>query len=201
MAGTGTFAAEIVDWARAAGHEVDGLIEMLDPSRVGMSIDGLPVVAAGHGDPGRRAILGLGGDREAHWEILARQGWRAAAVIHPAASLAGDVEVGEGAAIGPLAVIGAATGIGSQTILSRGALVGHHVRIGKFATLNLGVNVGGKSAIGDGAFVGMGATILNDVNIGAGAIVGAGSLVLRDVEPGCRVQGAPAVLVAGAPGD
>jgi hypothetical protein len=30
VAGTGSFAAEIVDWARAAGARVVGLIELLD---------------------------------------------------------------------------------------------------------------------------------------------------------------------------
>jgi hypothetical protein len=33
VAGTGTFAAEIADWARASGATVHGRIEMRDPAR------------------------------------------------------------------------------------------------------------------------------------------------------------------------
>ena len=31
IGGTGSFAAELADWARAAGHRVEGLIELHDP--------------------------------------------------------------------------------------------------------------------------------------------------------------------------
>jgi UDP-perosamine 4-acetyltransferase len=201
IAGTGSFAAEISDWARAAGEEVVGLIEMIDPARVGSRIDGLPVLAPESCPAGGRAVLGLGGERRASWERLAAAGWTPGTIIHPAAHLASDAAVQEGAVVGPLAVIGAAARIGEFSVVSRGALVGHHTRVGSFVTLNPGANVGGNSAIESDAFVGMGAVIVDHASIGAAAVVAAGAVVLRDVAGATRVQGVPARPVAVQPGE
>ena len=196
VAGTASFAAEIADWARAAGLRVAGLIEMVDPDRVGTERHGVPVLALDRASAGAQAVLGLGGDRREHWEQLAGRGWDARTIVHPTCCLASDVQLGAGATIGPLAVVGAGAVLGDQVIVSRGALVGHHVDVGPFATLNPGVNVGGNSTIGEGAFVGMGATIVDGTSVGAGAVIAAGAVVVRDVEPGTRVQGVPAKPVA-----
>jgi sugar O-acyltransferase (sialic acid O-acetyltransferase NeuD family) len=196
VVGTGSFAAEIADWANASGARVVGLIEMLDPARVGTVIDGFRVCGLQADTVGAFAVLGLGGDRRARWTVLAGHGWRGMTIAHPTACLAADAQLGTGTTLGPLTVVGARSVIGDHTILSRGSLVGHHVKIGAFATVNPGVNVGGNSTIEDDVFIGMGATIVNNKTIGAGAIVGAGALVLHDVRPGARVQGVPAREVA-----
>ena len=198
IAGTGSFAAEVADWASAAGIEVLGLIELLDERRVGTTLHGFRVVALDPDRAGARAVIGAGGDRRALWRELAARGWSPRTVVHPTAALAASVELGPGALVGPRAVIGAATIVGEQTILSRGVLVGHHVEIAAFATLNPGVNVGGNTSIGDGAFLGIGATVVDGVRVGDGATVAAGAVVLRDVEVGARVQGIPARAVTGS---
>jgi sugar O-acyltransferase (sialic acid O-acetyltransferase NeuD family) len=198
VAGTGSFAAEISDWARAAGIEVLGLVEMEDQRRVGQRRHGLEVVAAADPPVGAVAVLGLGGDRRGSWAVLSEHGWKALTLVHPAASLASDVRVGAGATVGPMAVVGAASEIGEQAIVSRGALVGHHVSVGAYATLNPGVNVGGNATIGEDAFVGMGAVVANGITVGERALVAAGAVVVRDVEPGARVQGVPARQVTTA---
>ena len=190
VAGTGTFAVEVVDWAREAGCEVEGLVELFDPARVGASLHGLPVVAAEAAEG--RAVIGVGGDRRSVWERLAAAGWGTFAVCHPAALLPDSVEVAPGAVVGPAAVVGACTTIGSHALISRGALVGHHVRIGAYATLNPGVNVGGNSHLAEDAFLGMGCVVVNGVRVGHGALVAAGAVVVRDGAPGARVQGVPA---------
>ena len=191
VAGSGSFAAEVADWARALGWHVAGLVEMLDSSRVGSTLHGLPVVGLDSAN-GAPVALGIGGDRRQCWDLLAARGWRPLTLVHPSASLAADVRVGAGATIGPRAVVGAGTEIAEQAIISRGALIGHHALVGAYSTLNPGVNIGGNTSIGDGAFLGMGATVINGICIGDGAVVGAGALVLRDVEAGTRVQGSPA---------
>lgn len=196
VAGTGSFAAEIVDWARAAGARVVGLVEMVDPARVGTTRHGVPVCGLDDVPADGRVVIGMGGDRRAAWEQLAAGGWRAASITHEAAHLAADVRLGAGAIIGPHAVIGAGSVIGEHAILSRGALVGHHVRVAEFATLNPGVNIGGNSRIEADAFIGMGATIVDGSAVGAGAVVAAGAVVLSDVDAGARVQGVPAREVA-----
>jgi sugar O-acyltransferase (sialic acid O-acetyltransferase NeuD family) len=196
IAGTGSYAAEIVDWARAAGATVVGLVELLDSARVGMVKHGVPVCDL-HDVPADGTVaIGLGGDRRAVWAQLAASGWRGCAVAHPAASLAADAQLRAGAVIGPQAVVGAGSVIGEHAIVSRGALVGHHVVVGEFATLNPGVNIGGNSRIEADAFIGIGATVTNGTTVGAAAVVAAGAVVLNDVEAGTRVQGVPARLVA-----
>ena len=192
MAGTGSFAAEISDWAEAAGIKVLGLIEMLSDHRPARTRHALPVVGLQLSQPGASAVLGLGGDRREPWNRLMAYGWAPMTVVHPAASLASDVRLGAGVTIGPQAVFGAATVIGDHAIVSRGALVGHHVSVGAFATLNPGVNIGGNASIGTDVFIGMGATVVNGVTVGDRAVIAAGAVVMRDVAAETRVQGVPA---------
>lgn len=192
VAGTGSFALELVEYARAAGHDVVALVELVDPGRVGGEAHGLPIVGP-DADRGA-AVVGLGGDRLALWSLLAEHGWRAARVVHPAAVVSPSAVLGAGLVVGPGAVVGAAAKLGAHSLVSRGALVGHHAVIGPGAVLNPGANVAGNSAIGEGATIGMGAAVLNGVKVGAGAVVAAGAVVVRDVEPATRVQGVPARL-------
>jgi sugar O-acyltransferase (sialic acid O-acetyltransferase NeuD family) len=192
VAGTGTFAAEIASWAADSGLEPEGLIEMLDPKRLGSTIHGLRVVGIEEVKEGGSAAIGIGADRRETWIRLAEAGWDECQIVHPGAHLAPSATLSPGVTVGPAAVVGAHSVIGRGAILSRGTLVGHHVTVGDFAALNPGCNVGGNSTIGDGAMIGMGATILNGISIGEGATVAAGAVVLRDVEDGVRVQGVPA---------
>jgi UDP-perosamine 4-acetyltransferase len=192
VAGTGSFALEVVEYARAAGHDVVALLELVDQTRVGNEIQGLPVVGL-EVEPGA-AVIGLGGDRLALWSRLAEHGWRSERVVHPAAVVSLSATVGAGAVVGPGAVVGAATELGPHSLVSRGALVGHHVRIGGGAVLNPGANVAGNSIVGEGVTIGMSAAVVNGVTVGARAIVAAGAVVVRDVEPATRVQGVPATV-------
>jgi sugar O-acyltransferase (sialic acid O-acetyltransferase NeuD family) len=191
VAGTGSFALEAVEYARAAGQDVVGLVELVDPSRIGGEIHGLPVVGPDAG-PGRSALLGLGGDRLSLWALLAEHGWSPATAVHPAAHVSPSASVADGCLVGPAAVVGAAAELGPQSLVARGALVGHHARIGAGAVLNPGANVGGNTRVGDGAVLGMGAIVVNGVEVGAGAVVAAGAVVVRPVAPATRVQGVPA---------
>lgn len=196
VAGTGSFALEVVEYARACGHDVVGLLELADSSRVGSELHGL-LVAGVEAGPGT-AALGLGGDRLLLWSLLAEHGWRAATVVHPAAHVSPSAQLAEGCLVGPRAVIGAAAELGRQALVARGTLVGHHARLGDGAVLNPGANVGGNARVGDGAVLGMGAIVVNGVEVGARAVVAAGAVVVRPVAPATRVQGIPARLFSPA---
>lgn len=190
VAGTGSYALEVVEYARAAGLTVTGLVELVDVARVGTTIHDLPVVAA---QPARGGVvIAMGADRLARWATLA-PGWDPVTVVHPAAQISPSAVVGEGCVIGPGAVIGAATLVEDHALVARGALVGHHVRIGPGAVVNPGANVGGNARVGARAQIGMGAIVLNGVTVGEAAVVAAGAVVVRPVADGQRVQGVPAV--------
>jgi sugar O-acyltransferase (sialic acid O-acetyltransferase NeuD family) len=189
IAGTGSFALEVVEYAAAAGWSVAGLIELMDEERVGSEIHGLPVV---DGSAPGLAVVGAGGDRGAMWAPLAEQGWRAATVRHPAAHVSPSARLAPGCVIAPAAVVAAASELGEHVLIGRGALVGHHTRLGRGVVLNPGANVAGHVEVGAGARIGMGAVVSDHVGIGEGAVGDAGAVVVRDVPAGTRVQGVPA---------
>ena len=193
IAGTGSFAAEIADWAVEAAVEVEGLIALQRARQVGSVVHGIQVVDLEAPPPEGEAVLGLGGDRQANWQLLADAGWSAGGVVHPTAQIARSARVAPSATIGPRSVVGAEAEIGEHAIVSRGVLVGHHVQVGRFATLNPGANVGGNSEIGAGAFLGMGCVVVNGLSVGTGATVAAGAVTIRDVPAEARVQGVPAL--------
>lgn len=189
IAGTGSFALEVVEYAMAAGWRVAGLIELMDDERVGSAIHGLPVRDGA--DPGI-AVIGAGGDRNAMWAPLAAKGWQAATVRHPTAHVSPSARLAPGCVIAPAAVVAAASEVGEHVLIGRGALVGHHTRLGGGVVLNPGANVAGHVQVGEGTTIGMGAVVADHVTIGEGALVAAGAVVVRDVSAGARVQGVPA---------
>jgi sugar O-acyltransferase (sialic acid O-acetyltransferase NeuD family) len=193
VAGTGSFALEITEYAEAAGLRVVGLIELVDSARVGSKIHGFEVLGVDHGSSSRGSVvIGFSGDRLAHWSALAEQGWAAGSLIHPRAHVSPSAVVGEGSIIGPGAIVGAASQVGGHVLLGRGVLIGHHVRVDAGVTLNPGANIAGNAAIGQGATIGMGALISNGITVGAGATVASGAVVVKPVHPHTRVQGVPA---------
>jgi sugar O-acyltransferase (sialic acid O-acetyltransferase NeuD family) len=193
VAGTGSYAAEIAEYAAAAGLRVAGLVELIDPTRIGSTIHGFQVFDA-DAVPKDGALLAIaaGSDRSAKWAALAEHGWAAVTIVHAAAVVSPSVNIGSGSIVGPTAVIGAQTELAEQVLIGRGALIGHHVTLGDGVVINPGANLGGNTHVGAGSAIGMGATIVNGLTIGVGATIAAGSVVVRDVAAGSRVQGVPA---------
>jgi sugar O-acyltransferase (sialic acid O-acetyltransferase NeuD family) len=192
VVGTRSFAAEVVEYATAAGFHVAGLLEPHDRDRVGTEVHGLPV--AWLEDAGRvSAAVGTGErDRRQVAERLTAAGIEPVALVHPAAHVSASANIREGCVVGPAAVVGAETELGRHVVVGRGALVGHHVVVGDFATLNPGANVGGNTTIGSGALVAIGAVVRDHVRVGGSALVAAGAVVVGDVPDGVEVRGLPA---------
>jgi acetyltransferase EpsM len=191
VAGTGSFAADVAEIARDAGHQVAGLIELLDPARAGETIHGLPVVGR-EAPPGAYFVLGAGGHRRVLCQELAQAGWRRQTVTHPSAHVPFSVSLGDGVLVGPRVVLGASAVVEDDALLARGVLVGHHTRVGCGAVLNPGANVAGNVTLGPGAFLGLGCVIRDHISIGAGAVVAAGAVVVADVAEETHVRGVPA---------
>jgi sugar O-acyltransferase (sialic acid O-acetyltransferase NeuD family) len=201
LAGTGSFALEVLEYARAAGRRVLGLIELVDRDRIGTTVHGLRVIGpqALPADAAE-AVIAIGGDRTALWARLSCYGWTPGSVIHPLAAVSPSSHIGAGTVIGPLAVLGARARIGEHGLVGRGALIGHHAGLAAGVVVNPGANIGGNTFVGEGTQIGMGATVLNALRIGSRAWVAAGAVVIRDVPDGVRVQGVPArIYGAGKP--
>jgi sugar O-acyltransferase (sialic acid O-acetyltransferase NeuD family) len=194
VVGAGWFATEVASWADEAGWSVSGLVEMLNPARIGTRHEGYEVVDAESLAPGTRVVVAGGREdkRREGWELVERQGCVAVTVIHPTAHLAPTVTLAPGAIVAPAAVIGTGTDVGEHALVGRGTLVGHHVSVGSFVRLLPGSNVAGHTVFEDDVTVGMSAAVIDHVRIGRGAVVAAGAVVVRDVPAQTRVQGVPA---------
>jgi UDP-3-O-[3-hydroxymyristoyl] glucosamine N-acyltransferase len=189
---------EIAGWAEESGWSVAGLVELLDPARVGSRLGGYAVVDATSVPRDVVAIAAGGRDhpRREVWSLADRMGCLAGTVIHPTAHVAASATVAPGAIVAPGVVLGAGSIAGEHALLSRGTLVGHNVTIGPFARLQPGANVGGHVQLGADVTVGMAGVVVEHVSIGGAATVAAGAVVLRDVTPHTRVQGVPARVYA-----
>jgi sugar O-acyltransferase (sialic acid O-acetyltransferase NeuD family) len=194
VVGAGWFAVEVAGWAEDSGWRVAGLVELVDPARVGMAHAGYAVVEAAALPRDAMAVVAgaRDHDRRDAWDLAESRGCRAATIVHPTAHVAGSASIAPGAIVGPAAVIGAGTAAGEHALLSRGTLVGHHVTIGPFTRLLPGANVASHVELGPDVTVGMSAAVVDHLSVGESAVVAAGAVVLRDVPPRTRVQGVPA---------
>ncbi len=119
--------------------------------------------------------------------------------VSPAATVMGDVELGENVSIWPGAVLRGDCGkivIGEGTNVQDNCVIHHSTVIGKHCTLGHGAIVHG-CVIGDNCMVGMGATVLTGAQLGDNCLVGAGALVTgKTVAPaGSVLLGSPAKVV------
>ncbi len=119
-------------------------------------------------------------------------GARAPVLIHPAATIGSDVEIGPGALLSTGSRITTNVRLGRHVHLNVAATVAHDCRIGDYVSLSPGVHLSGCVTLEDGVFLGTGAVVNPGCRIGAGAVVGSGAVVVDDVPPGVTVVGVPA---------
>jgi sugar O-acyltransferase (sialic acid O-acetyltransferase NeuD family) len=125
-------------------------------------------------------------------------GRRPATLVHPRATVGGDVTLGPGTVICALASITTNVTTGRHVLLDVAASVAHDCRLRDYATLAPGARVCGDVEIGDRAWIGSQATVVRMRRIGPGAVVGAGAVVVDDVLPDLVVAGVPARPIAAA---
>jgi len=169
-----------------------------DTKRRGAKLCGYPVIGGGEAllAGGRRVKAGIVaiGDNAARARVaawLTEHGFRAASAIHPAATIARDVEIGKGTAVMAGCVINSGARIGSHVILNTGASVDHDCAIGDFVHVAPGCHLCGGVKVGAGALLGVGTVVIPGVSIGTHVVVGAGSTVLQGIPDGARVAGSP----------
>lgn len=201
LLGGGGHARVVLDAARAIGaFDIRGFTAA-DP--VQEDLDGIPylggdeILAELQGRGVTDAVVAVGSIRPgtvraALFEQIGRAGLRAATIVHPAATIASLVDLGEGTVVFARCVINAGSRIGRNAILNTSATIEHDCVIADHVHVSPGAVLGGGVHVDDGAHVGIGATVLQGIHIGAGALVGAGAVVTKDVAPGAVVVGVPA---------
>lgn len=150
------------------------------------------------GEVGHDAVaIGIGHNatRRRFWEQLRASGEHVATLIHPAATIARNVLIGEGTVVFAGAIIETGSRIGANVILNTGCRINHHNRIDDHAHVGPGALTGGDVVLDTGAFLGIGATVHPQRVVGAWATVGAGATVIHPVAPHTVVAGVPARLL------
>lgn len=139
-------------------------------------------------------ILGVGSNtiRSKMAQRAKENGGQCLRVIHPSASLAEKVEIGEGTFIARNVAVNPLVLIGENGILNTSCSIDHECQIGSNVHVAPGAVLAGNVEVGEGAFIGGNAVIKEGVRIGNYAVIGAGSVVINDVPDHQVVVGNPA---------
>jgi len=113
-------------------------------------------------------------------------------VVHPRATVADGVMIGEGSVVMAGAVVNPGAAVGNFCIVNTNASLDHDSILEDYASLAPGVNVGGGCRIGRASAIGIGAAVIHGITIGDDAIIGAGAVVVTSIPPRVVAYGSPA---------
>jgi len=102
-------------------------------------------------------------------------------VIHPAAWVAADAEIGAGCQIMAGAIIQPEARLGRQCIINALSYLDHQTSLGEGCELAAGSKVMGHTEIGSNTLIGVSAVVLSRLRIGNNVSISAGSIVAADV--------------------
>lgn len=177
-----------------------------DPATVGQRVLGVSILGSDDILPRLRAegvsgaFIGVGsvGDcqvRRQLFELARTLGFQVVNAIHPDATVARSVRMGQGVTIAAQAALNPDVVLGDNVIVNTGAQLDHDCHVGDHVHIAPGAHISGGVHIDTCAHVGVGATIIQGIHIGAGALVGAGTVALRDVPSNVTVFGVPARVI------
>lgn len=116
-------------------------------------------------------------------------------LIHPAAIIAKNVEIGMGTVVMAGVVINSDAKIGNGCIVNTCASVDHDCYIGEFSHIAVGAHIAGTVKIGSNTWIGAGATVSNNIEIVSDCTIGAGAVVVKDIVDSGTYIGVPAVKI------
>jgi len=196
VAGAGGHAKVVIDAMRSAGLPFEIVVADDDGRKHDQALLGYRVIT-----PLNNALAGVGafhvaiGDnaiRARVTEYLTGLGLAPISVLHPRASIAATVRIGNGAFVAAQSVLGPDAMLETGCIVNHGTIVDHDCHVGAFSHIAPGATLAGGVRIGTRVLVGAGANILPGVTIGDDCVVGAGAVVLNDLEAGSVHVGVPA---------
>ncbi|HUW94308.1 MAG TPA: acetyltransferase [Anaerolineae bacterium] len=208
--GAGGYALVVADMVRLRGEfDVVGFLDDVDPARRDTDFGGAKVLGGQEQlDLLQRQgvshlIFGFG-DCEARLRLtnlVCEKGFQLATAIHPQATVARDVAIGEGTIIAAGAVVSPGAEIRRNVIINTCASVGHQCIIEDGVHVGPGVRLGGRVQVAQGTWVGIGATVIDRVRIGARSVIGAGAVVIHDIPDGVTAYGVPAKVAGSLPNE
>ncbi len=139
--------------------------------------------------------VGSTGSQELRTEIFNKfqqRGYQFVSLVHPSATVARDLQFGEGCQIMAGAVLQPGVCCEHNVLINTRAGIDHDGFIGAHTHVAVGATLCGHVTLGKQVFVGAGSTIIQGVNVGMKSVVGAGSLVLESISHDKIVVGVPA---------
>lgn len=139
-------------------------------------------------------VVGIGdaGIRRKVQEMLEARGVNVVTLIHPAAVVAYDVEIGAGTVVMAGAVVNPGTTIGKGCIINTSSSVDHDNVIGDYCHISVGSHTAGTVTMGDNCWLGIGAIVSNNIDICSDVFMGAGTVVVKNLTVAGRYFGIPA---------
>ena len=138
-------------------------------------------------------IIGIGSNKVRY--TLSKQldvKWYTA--IHPKATIAIDVHIGEGSAVMANAVINTSAHIGKHCIINTGAIIEHDNMISDYVHVSVGAKLAGTVYVGKYTRIGIGAVVSNNLKICENCDIRAGAVVIKNLIKSGNYQGIPAKI-------
>lgn len=201
--GASGHALVVSDILTLLGYRIEGYLDSVSPKRHNEIFGGAKVLGGVEQLPILRnsgielVAMGIGSNAARQYlASLSREaGFSLPAIVHPQATIAGKVQLGEGVVIAAGAIVNPYCRIEANVIVNTAASIDHESIINAEAHIAPGVRIAGGVSIGQGAFIGIGSIIKDHVRVGARAIIGAGSLVLQDIPDDVIAYGVPAKVI------
>ncbi len=113
-------------------------------------------------------------------------------LIHPAAVIAKNANVGEGTVVMAGAVINPGTKIGGGCIINTCSSVDHDCIVDEYCHISVGAHLAGNVEMGVHVWVGAGAIVSNNIKVAGNTLIGAGAVIVKDITIAGTYIGVPA---------
>ncbi|MEC0106220.1 acetyltransferase [Paenibacillus taichungensis] len=199
--GTGGHAKVVLDAARAAQHNICGVVDdrwslpiWRDVPHLGNRLN-LPDIVGKYLNAAWIVAIGDAGIRREVVTQLEKLGVVFAVVIHPTAVLGTGVQVGSGSIVMAGTILQADVHVGRHAIINTASTVDHDCQISDYVHLSPGVHLAGNVCVEEAAHLGIGACSIPGVRIGRYSTVGAGAVVIEDIPSDVVAVGCPAKII------
>ena len=131
------------------------------------------------------------GNNEIREKIATTYDVKWATLIHPAAMIGMQVQVGEGTVIMANAVINPCASVGRHCIINTGAVVEHDNELADYVHISPNATLAGTVCVGKNTHIGVGSCVKNNITICENVIVGAGAVVVKNIAEAGVYVGVP----------
>ena len=139
-------------------------------------------------------IIAIGDNeiRKKKFNILKKNNFKFATLIHPKAHLSYGSKIGQGSVVMQGTLINTDSKIGINCIINSNASIDHDCSIKDHTHVCPGVIIAGNVKIGRNCWIGLGSKIIQNCVIGDNVFIAAGAVVTKNIKSNSFVKGIPA---------